>query len=1358
MKKRALLFLPFFITVLAGCGPSGPQDKHVHHFEWGHDNTYHWQLCMECGEVKNREEHHVEDWEEKQAATEEHGGVYEGECTICHFTVRKETQPLQHVHNHDGGVFDTETQHYYVCSVDGQEVDFEDHRYGAWSEVYPPTYTSEGLEERFCEVCYHRQTRYTDVIPHEHNFVMVYSEYYHHLECSICHETDGSYQSHDLYEVSRTEPATVFGKPTITEKCHDCDYTKTYQGNPILSVEYDDDLEGYVISRLNYYDTKKITIPSSYNDEPIVAIGEGAFYQSNIVEVTIPDTVKEIRSSAFASCDRLVKVNFTNGSELTTIGASAFYNCKELSYLPSEKLYNLTKVESTAFAYSGILSFKIPASCANDAFTGSRIYLIIDTNGGTQYSYTSYDYDAYVTAYPGYGGNTHVFYEDGFVFGVHNKLVKLIGVYLTDGNKRLTLPTIDKLINTSGTVGYDVSYYTIRKHAIYAENLEEFIMSDQVIEVEMDYIEYPYNITYSEISKCISTDLELSGRGTTIYRSQFSVPGYGDYQIADNNIFLTQTSYAVYNKDFTKLVKLNKGITNFVVPNTVKTIGGSAFENTDVVEVTLPDNCVCEDSAFLYASELTTVNNLHNFSNSIFHGCPKLTTINLAPDFNPICDYNPFDENSSMITNENGLYYFGKNEEQHYYLVDVEEDLGSDGTVVIPSDTKYIAENALNNISSDARTIYAPIATCGENEDTVLKVFEYKNITKFVFNNPNTKRIGNKAFFACDYLAEVVFPENLEEIGDKAFSTDFLNAVSEGITIPDSVKKIGSSNYLPLTRLPNSLEFVKAGAVSDRYLGDNKVVEDNYVYYSSGVNKYHYLIGFQDSSNDKIPENIVINNNTKIVGTDVFFGNPETVTLPENLVTIGYFDSMPSSIAVTTHKGFNYVGSTSNPYMFLTGRDPDFEGTYEIHEDCKIVAGTAIDSYVKNIYLEIPNSVTQLTGTLRNKSCMYEFGTGLNYIGASTASMSRAIINHSNFSDSEIGAYATVYINKSENPYSFVGGEVFYKGLRADKLTLDLATAIKWTEAGISVQNYVLGAEEFYWDGTIKDWIDFVAYLGRGAQFFQFNDFYYKDSEVYKLLDNVVLPEGIKYIPEYAFNKMLCLESVKTNSDLLLIEQFAFQNCSKLKTVELNEGLLRIDQGAFALSPVEIIVIPNSVTFVSQWAFTDARNLKVVVIGESLYTDAKLIGYTTENFTCFINMSPFALVKSDGSPNYDWYYSSVDKDIYIEDDGSYSIKIEIDEEDYYNLLFVNNFSDDVSVTTQRVEAITGGYLTGNFSKLRLTSYIEYIGEGAFVNCQNLETIYFDGTTTEWASVVGDRDWASGSNVTQIICSDSTIVL
>lgn len=73
---------------------------------------------------------------------------------------------------------------------------------------------------------------------------------------------------------------------------------------------------------------KDVKIPSSIHGSKVIAIGEEAFAQTDIVSVEVSDSVININDSAFSGCKKLEKVVL--GKAVRSIGDTAFEQCGSL--------------------------------------------------------------------------------------------------------------------------------------------------------------------------------------------------------------------------------------------------------------------------------------------------------------------------------------------------------------------------------------------------------------------------------------------------------------------------------------------------------------------------------------------------------------------------------------------------------------------------------------------------------------------------------------------------------------------------------------------------------------------------------------------------------------------------------------------------------------------------------------------------------------------------------------------------------------------------------------------------------------------------------------------------------------------
>lgn len=147
----------------------------------------------------------------------------------------------------------------------------------------------------------------------------------------------------------------------------DCgDYIITYSYGGIES-EIEVDANGYqfIVLDGSYcllgYEGKatELSLPQNFKGQTYV-IGKYAFYQNErITRVTISSGVVAIDEAAFFECTNLKRVYFGKGSQLSSIGASAFAGCSSLSSfgIPG----SVTAIGDEAFAScNGLTSFTVP--------------------------------------------------------------------------------------------------------------------------------------------------------------------------------------------------------------------------------------------------------------------------------------------------------------------------------------------------------------------------------------------------------------------------------------------------------------------------------------------------------------------------------------------------------------------------------------------------------------------------------------------------------------------------------------------------------------------------------------------------------------------------------------------------------------------------------------------------------------------------------------------------------------------------------------------------------------------------------------------------------------------------------------
>lgn len=142
-----------------------------------------------------------------------------------------------------------------------------------------------------------------------------------------------------------------------------------------------------------FEDVTTIIIPNTYNDLPVIAIGDGAFDSCwTASSIIIPDGVISIGDSAFSGCESLTFISIPDS--VTSIGAAAFNDCESLTSISIPN--SITSIKTGTFSSCfNLTSIDIPnsvTSIGSDAF--SDCYNLVSIN--IPNSVTSIGIDAFL--------------------------------------------------------------------------------------------------------------------------------------------------------------------------------------------------------------------------------------------------------------------------------------------------------------------------------------------------------------------------------------------------------------------------------------------------------------------------------------------------------------------------------------------------------------------------------------------------------------------------------------------------------------------------------------------------------------------------------------------------------------------------------------------------------------------------------------------------------------------------------------------------------------------------------------------------------------------------------------------------
>lgn len=588
----------------------------------------------------------------------------------------------------------------------------------------------------------------------------------------------------------------------------------------------------------------KLTLPTELDGVKVTAIGSEAFANNaDITGVTVPDSIYNIESSAFAGCKNLSSVALPEDSTYSLyIGSEAFFNCPSLKEITIPKYADIWNGEC-AFGY-------LPREDGDDwedysyrKVEGFKIYCYYGTNGHSyakengfdhevldlkksgDYEYildetTDWEYDpetgddkpvtsyeANIVSYTGKGGSIAIPAElDGYK--VHS-----IGVRAFENNTSVTAVTVPETVRTIDYGAFmgcsKLSSITLPERTYISIEDKAFFDCPSLKEVTLDRDKsiYKYDHTFgfkSTGSEDDSSDTYEKTEGFTLFcYAGSSAHEYALYTGVNFVLLDAEVSgdyiYSVNeNTGYAAIIGYTGSGKALAIPaeldgHPVNNIGSSAFEgNTTVESVTLPAGVgVIGSSAFEGCASLKEVNLPKEGSMIIndraFYDCPKLDRISFNSGYSSIDSL----AIGFVETEKDGYLY---NENVPGFTVCCYYNTGA---------YRYAKANGLEIVLLDENV----------DGDFVYEVNDGKvSITGYIGNDKEVTvpakikgmpvtELCSSTFEGNSTIEAVKLPNGLESIDSDAFSECYK---LKSIEVPDSVTYIGPDAFEYCTALTSA--------------------------------------------------------------------------------------------------------------------------------------------------------------------------------------------------------------------------------------------------------------------------------------------------------------------------------------------------------------------------------------------------------------------------------------------------------------------------------------------------------------------------------------------------------------------------
>ena len=559
----------------------------------------------------------------------------------------------------------------------------------------------------------------------------------------------------------------------------------------IFSDEYDG-VEVYEGPNDGYY-SGSVIIPSTvyyggktYN---VVGIAGDAFWGcSGLTSVTIPNSVKIIRTQAFSYCTGLTSLTIPASVEY--IGCEAFYGCTNLNRITSLRttapsFYDLDNTTEDLYPFSDVTytraTLYVPKGCKSAYqqtgywkywykfrnivelpwdFMVNGIYYAITGSNTVEVTYKD-------TSDGDYSGSVSI--PSSVTYGGKTYQVKRIGDLAFNGSTGLTSVTIPNSITSIGVGSF-----------ANCSGLTSLTIPSSVTTID--------NLAFYGCTGL--TSMEIPNSVTTFGTGVFGVCS-GLTSVTLPNSLTAIADYTFWNCT---------GLTSVTIPNSVTTIGEYAFYGCTSLEfVTLPNSVTTiGEKAFSncnYVERLVIGSSVTSIGANAFNECYNLRFVGCLATTPPtmaasnVFDNDTYSYASLAVPKGRKSAYQTANWWKNFDEIDeLFYDFFKNGFyyTITGSNTVEVATGATDSYSGSV---------------TVPSSVSYNGTTYQVTG------IGDGAFGACQHLTSVTIPNTVTYIGAFAFSE---SPLLSGIVIPNTVTRIGDSAFegcvgLTSITIPNSV-------------------------------------------------------------------------------------------------------------------------------------------------------------------------------------------------------------------------------------------------------------------------------------------------------------------------------------------------------------------------------------------------------------------------------------------------------------------------------------------------------------------------------------------------------------------------
>ena len=617
-----------------------------------------------------------------------------------------------------------------------------------------------------------------------------------------------------------------------------------------------------------------------------------------------------------------------------------------------------------------------------------------------------------------------------------------------------------------------------------------------------------------------------------------------------NNKNYTSESGILFNKGKRELVTYpagKKDIKEYVIPNSVTSIGSDAFEGcSSLKDIDIPSSVTrIGSSAFSGCSSLESINipsSVTSIGIYAFYGCSSLKDINISEEVTSIERYT-FYKCSSLESIEipEGVTSI---ESYAFYICSSLESIN------IPNSVTSIVSSAFSECSSLTSINVDEGNEKYTSEDGILfdkaksKIVEYpagkKDIKEYTIPNTVTS-IESGAFEDCNSLESITIPSSVTSIGSNAINKTtiiYTKLNSEGHRYAE---ESGQGYILEGEETENTEEISRNYEIKEEETWDVSANGDGSVIAKwtlkdrtlriSGTGemkdwKDNSKEDWHNTQHTSLIENVIVEEGVTSIGDYAFYecSSLKSISIPNSVANIGWYAFL----------GCSSLGSITIPQSVTSIGSGVF---YE----CSSLTSINIPSSITSIgwyafyrcssleSITIPEGVTSI-----------EDGAFYRCSSLKSISIPNSVTSIGSYAFRGCSSLESINVDKNNKNYISEDGILFDKG----KTKMVAYPAGKKDIKEYVISSSVTSVESYAFEGCNS-------------------------------LESVNIPEGVTSIGSQAFSGCSSLESIDIPSSVTSIGNYAFYECSSLESITIPEGVTSIEDDAFNKC-AKLVIYTNS--------------------------------------------------------------------------------------------------------------------------------------------------------------------------------------